>query len=104
MSGGDPLFSFTKIVDKQLSDYCTEKEIIPPEQHGFRKYSSCETALIKASDTWLRAIDNGDIVGAIMIDLSKAFDTIPHAILVKELQRINVNRESLEWFISYLSE
>ena len=95
--------TFEKIVAQQLSNYCSRNDVVPVQQHGFRKFSSCETALIKATDTWMKAIDEGDIIGALLIDLSKAFDTIPHSTLVEELQKINVSISGLKWFSNYLS-
>ena len=62
---------------RQLLTYCMSKEIIPQQQFGFRANSSCEVALLHALDGWMRAIDKGDMVDALLVDLSKAFDTVP---------------------------
>ena len=64
-----------KIIASQLTEYCYERQFIPREQFGFRRNSSCETALLVATNQWMREVDAGNLVGALMIDLSKAFDT-----------------------------
>lgn len=99
-----PIFGrcLEKIVARQLTGFCEINTILPDEQFGFRKNSSCEVALLSAVDEWLSAIDDGDYVGALLIDLSKAFDSVPHQALLKELHSINVGSEALKWFSSYL--
>ena len=52
-------------------------------QSGFRKHHSCQTALIKALDDWISAVDKNAIVGTLFLDLTKAFDLANHAILLK---------------------
>ncbi len=53
-------------------------DLLRPEQYGFRKNLSCEIALNSIHDRW---IDGGSDVVAILLDLSKAFDTLCHSIL-----------------------
>lgn len=72
-------------------------------QSGFRHQHSCHTALTSLIDKWLKCIDDGDLVGAIFLDLKKAFDTVDHYILCKKLECYKLNRHSLKWFESYLS-
>ena len=56
-----------------------------------------------AIDSWIGAIDDGKYVGALLLDLSKAFDCVPHQLLIQELDCIGVGSEALVWFTSYLS-
>ena len=93
-----------KICASQLYDYCITNKVIPNEQYGFRPKSSCETALMSATDTWMKQIDQGNIVGALLIDLSKAFDTVPHQKLLIELSKIGLSESALSFFLSYLSD
>ena len=67
---------FEKALARQLQEYCDHKCIIPKEQFGFRRNSSCEAALLSAMESWLSSVDAGNFVGALAIDLSKAFDTV----------------------------
>ncbi len=77
-----------KAVAKQLAQFCDVNKVIPDQQFGFRARSSCEHALVKATDCWMAAIDAGKLVGALLIDLSKAFDTVPHQLLLCDLRAI----------------
>lgn len=95
--------TFEKLICTQLASYCTYTNVIPPNQHGFRKSGSCETALIAATDHWLQCVDQGEIVATLLIDLSKAFDTIPHQRLLCKLRDIGFNTNALHWFKSYLA-
>ena len=49
-----------------------------------------------------RNIDNDQLVGAVFVDLSKAFDTISHAILLNKLTMYGIKDRELEWFNDYL--
>lgn len=93
---------FEKIVAKELSTYCYGNNIVPEEQYGFRSKSSCETALVAATDKWMGEVDQGKIVGALLIDLSKAFDTVPHQRLLEDLREIGCGQKLGNWFHSYL--
>jgi hypothetical protein len=60
-------------------------------------------ALLTALDSWMGSVDEGKFVGALMLDLSKAFDCVPHPLLLHELSKIGVGTLALDWFCSYLS-
>ena len=92
-----------RAVATQLQLYCDTNIIIPIQQFGFRKNSSCELALLAALDTWLHDVSLGKLVGALLLDLSKAFDSVPHQLLCKDLEHIGCDSNSLNWFYSYLS-
>lgn len=72
-------------------------------QSGFRRNHSCETALINMIDKWLNALNNGNLVGVILIDFRKAFDLVDHKLLLKKLSLYKLNRNALKWFQSYLT-
>ena len=55
-------------------------------------------------DQWLDQVDNGMMVGVMMIDLSAAFDMVDHELLLEKLRLFGLNAGSLAWFRSYLSE
>ena len=57
-----------KICARQLSKFCEDRNIIPPQQFGFRPKSSCEHVLISATGTWMYEIDSGHLVGALLIE------------------------------------
>src|SRR5271165_3438552 len=60
---------FERVVAGQLSRHCDAHNVIPAEQFGFRQGASCESALVAATDEWLRQLDEGKIVSSLLIDL-----------------------------------
>lgn len=66
----------------QMSKFLEENQILPKEQFAFRKNSGTETALIKLVDDVSKQSNDKKITGIIALDLSKAFDTVPHCGLI----------------------
>jgi len=93
---------FERLLAAQLYRHCDLNSIIPEQQFGFRKRSSCEVALLSATDSWISQVDAGLFVGALLIDLSKAFDSVPHRKLLDELSSVGCDPEAMKWFSSYL--
>jgi len=56
----------------------------------------------QATRPWCKAIDNGNLVGSLLLDMSKAFDSVPHISLLLELLKIGFSNETLQWFTSFL--
>ena len=73
-------------------------------QSGNKKLHSCETLNVMITDKALEAMDAKKVTLVVLLDLSKAFDSIDHATLLTKLQALGVSRASLDWFKSYLSE
>ena len=94
---------FERTCAGQLSEYCDKRELIPARQFGFRAGSGCEWALISAVDQWMGQIDKGNVVGALLVDLSKAFDSVNHQTLLLELMNAGCAQTASRWFHSYLS-
>ena len=55
-------------------------------------------------EKWLKALDNSELVGIILVDFRKAFDLVDHSILLKKLELYKFNQVSINWFRSYLSD
>ena len=73
-------------------------------QSGFRHHHSTESILIKMTDDWLEAMDQGLYTGANFLDLRKAFDVVNHDLLIAKLQIYGCSPSSLLWFKSYLTD
>ena len=76
---------FQKIVPDQVSTFIKENAFLNDRQPGFRKLFSTTTAVIDVSENILEQLDKNNFVGAVLIDLKKAFDTVDHKILLKNL-------------------
>lgn len=98
-----PVFSkvFERILNDQLQNYFDD--ILSKFLSAFRKNYSCQSVLLKMIEDWKKALDNGDTVGAIMIDLSKAFDTISHTYLLKKLENYGLASNAVKLLESYLN-
>ena len=95
---------FESIVHHQLYGYLEEHGILKEEQAGFQPNRSTQDVILRATDDWKRALDCGQIVATVMIDLSKAFDTINHNLLLKKLYAYGICGSELSWFTDYLAE
>ena len=85
--------------------YLRSYNLIISTQSGFRPHShSTESILIKMTDDWLEAIDQGLFTSAIFLDSRKAFDVVNHDLLVAKLQMYGYSSSALLWFKSYLSD
>ena len=60
------------------------------------------TSLLQATERWFKNVDNGYLNGVVLVDLSKTFDTVDHAILLNKLDLYGVTGKTREWFSSYL--
>ena len=76
--------------------------ILKDYQHGFRKGRSCETQLIITVDEITKSLDNRSQVDLLILDFSKAFDTVSHARLLKKLEHYGINELVLGWIRSWL--
>uniref|UniRef100_A0A669CTZ7 Reverse transcriptase domain-containing protein n=1 Tax=Oreochromis niloticus TaxID=8128 RepID=A0A669CTZ7_ORENI len=93
-----------KVVHTQLMDYLNNFQIFEVFQSGFRPLHSTETALIKVMNDILVATDCGKHVVLILLDMTAAFDTVDHNLLISRLQHcVGISGLALLWIKSYLS-
>ena len=69
---------------------------------GFRKSHGTQNSLVVMLEQWKRALDKGEYVSALFMDLSKAFDTINHDLLITKLKAYGFSKEALKLMKSYL--
>jgi hypothetical protein len=76
-----------KEVVGQLLNHCNVNALLPVNQSAYRQFHSTETSLLKAQRDILSNMDNQEVVLLVMFDLSAAFDTIDHRILLDILEK-----------------
>lgn len=94
---------FEKIIYKQTYNYFTNNQLFLNSQYGFRQGHSTEMASLELVDRIAKDIDAKKTPFSIFLDLSKAFDTLDHGILIEKLKYYGINGITLEWFKSYLT-
>ena len=88
---------------KRLIDYIHKNRILTDCQYGFRRQSSTNHAIIELVDKITKAIENNEFTVGIFLDLSKAFDTVNHGILLKKLYFYGIRGKCHAWIKDYLS-
>ncbi|KAF7247602.1 Cytosolic 5'-nucleotidase 3A [Varanus komodoensis] len=92
-----------RVVAGQLQALLDETDYLDPFQSGFRPGYSTESALVALYDDLCREKDRGSASVLVLLDLSAAFDTIDHGILLDRLAGLGVGGTALQWFRSYLN-
>ena len=67
------------------------------------KWFSTETSLIHTTDAFLKGIDDKKLTACVLLDMSKAFDSVDHQILLRKIQSVGASTSALKWFNSYLT-
>ena len=94
-----------KCVAEQLIQYLDINDLGETYQSAYKRNHSTETALIRVHNDIAMAIDQHNSVILVLLDLSAAFDTVDHGILLSRLSnRFGITGTVLEWFRSYLSD
>ena len=91
-----------RVAFSRLYDYLQENDLLDNHQSAYRANHSVETLLVNLSNNILTEMDVGRITAIVLLDLSAAFDTVDHRILVNVLSSIGIRDHALEWFMSYL--
>ena len=91
-----------KVVSIQLATYLLDHHILSPAQYAYRPNHCTEDAVLDAVDWISQKIDEGRVASLTAIDLSKAFDSVDHGVLLAKLGWYGVC--STDWFRSYLGE
>ena len=97
-----PLFSkiFEKVIYDRLSQYLDK--YLNSFLCGFQKAHSSQHALFKLSRAWQKELDKSGFVGTILMDLSKAYDSLPHDLLVAKFDAYDIDKNGLNLIHNYL--
>ena len=93
---------FERSATDQLVQYLETNNLLSPAQHAYRKTHSTTTCLSEVVNFIYKENDKGNVVGLASLDLSKAFDSINHNLLINKLAKLGLGKTSLEWCTSYL--
>ena len=93
---------FERIMDKQTNEYVMK--YLSDFLCGYRKNYNAQYALLVMIERWKEAWDNGKIAAGLLMDLSKAFDTINHQLLIAKLHAYGFDQTSLEIMYDYFSD
>ncbi len=93
-----------KLVQKRIMSFVQKKMLLYDSQFGFRCNHSTIDAILKFTGDVIKGFDRGDKTLGIFLDLSKAFDTLPHDTLLAKLENFGIRGKALQWFKSYLTD
>ena len=91
---------FEKIMAAQINDHFIN--ILHSSLSAYRKGYSCQHVLINMTEKWRRALDDGDSLCTVAMDLSRAFDCMPHGLLIAKLHAYGFSHTACSFLVSYL--
>ena len=94
---------FEKSATNQLIKYLEENKLIAPNQHAYRKGHSTTTCLAEVLNHVHKLVDQKKQCAIVSLDLSKAFDSINHDLLLNKLLKLNLSTPAILWIKSYLT-
>ena len=99
--------ALSKIIEKlaniQIVKYLVQHDFLDPYQSAYRKKHSTQTALLKLTEDIYDIIDDSELTLLVLLDFSKAFDTVNHKLLVAKLDILGFENITCDWILSYLS-
>ena len=94
---------FDNLLNLQITDYLNQNSCLSPFQSAHKKGFSTQTALLYITESIRKNLDNGNIVVLVQFDISKAFDSIKHDLLLSRLRNIGFSQNSTKLIWSYIT-
>ena len=91
-----------RVAHNQLTSYLIANQRLSPKQCGNKKWNSTETSTLQTTDAIFEATEKKELTATVLLDMSKAFDSVSHETLLSKLQDIGLSPITTEWFRSYL--
>jgi len=91
------------IIRDHIDGYLTAHNILSNHQYGFRAGRSCNFQLLSSLDFYTKCINEEKDLDIILLDFSKAFDSVPHSRLLSKLESVGITGKVKEWIKSFLS-
>ena len=88
----------------QLVEYLDANALLHHNHHGSRHHHNTATALIQMYDQWLEEVEEGMMVGVMMVDLAAAFDMVDHRLLMRTLELFRLDENAVKCVSIYLSQ
>ena len=92
------------IIHRHIMNHCDPHNLLRSHQHGFRQKHSCESQLILSIEDTYRQQDKHKQVDMLILDFTKAFDTVPHQRLLMKLKHYGIDSNLHRWISSWLTE
>ena len=95
---------FEQVIRNQINDYLISNKLLSPKQFGYRKKLSTTDAILQCTEYVRTEMDKKNTVCGAFLDLSKAFDSISHEILIEKLKCLGFDGTSTQLIRSYLKD
>lgn len=101
-----PCFSkiLEKIIYKRIVQHSEANSVLYKHQYGFRKHHSTYMALLHLTDKIISSQHNNEFTCCVFLDLSKAFDTVDHSVLLGKLNKYGFHGSTFKWLNNYISD
>jgi hypothetical protein len=92
-----------RLVVDQIREHLENNYLASKEQHGFTTGKSTVTNLLEAMNLWTETLMHGTPVDILYLDYAKAFDTVPHVRLLRQVESFGIKGQALDWITSFLT-
>jgi hypothetical protein len=92
------------IITSQIHDHLEEFKLLTDSQHGFRRRRSCESQLLLTTKDFFQNLDKKSQTDVILLDFAKAFDRVPHDLLIHKLHHYGIDPDVMKLINAFLSD